>query len=364
MLRSSYLRSFVFCCCVISVLGGCSSSNSGSAFSSAVPTSGGTTPIGTTPGGASLPSGIYVVVPGWVTDKNWSPDSIIIFPQTTTGTLNDEVPNWELAGSQVSVDSAGNIYILTDSEIEVIPPIAPFLATSRSLPVGSGTKISAVIDMTASSAGEIFVSDGKGIAVFHSTATGSADPDRYILGISQAGREPSTPIAPGLITVDSSDNLYVQNVTDSSIVVFGPTDAGNVVPARTIAGSLTHLTGPATGSGVPSIQGMATDAAGNLYVLCLCARADGGTDFGVFEFAPTANGNVAPIRFVTDPRMYASNGPNGLAVDTAGTIYVSAGTSSGPGTIFEFPISTSDTAAASNTVAVLYGSSLAGIAVH
>jgi hypothetical protein len=172
-----------------------------------------------------------------------------------------------------------------------------------------------------------------------------------------------TGIAPGLITVDSADNLYVQNVTDSSIDVFGPTDTGNVVPSRTIAGSLTRLTGPVSGSGAPSIHGMATDAAGNLYVLCLCARADGGTNFGVYQFGPTANGNAAPIRFVTDPRMYANDGENGVAVDSAGTIYVSAGTASGQGTIFEFPSSASDTAA-SNTVAVLYGSTVARIAVH
>jgi hypothetical protein len=366
MWRISYLRDFVFCCCAISVLGGCTVSNPRSMFSSTLPTSGGTTSSGSTSSGSIFTASIYLVASNFATDKSWSPDSIIIFSQTTTGYLGDEVPNWEIAGSQVSVDSAGNIYVLTDNEIEVIPPVAPLLGYSRTLPIGSGTKISAVVDMTASASGEIFISDGKGIAVFGATATGNADPARYILGNTQPGGGSSTAITPRLIAVDSSDNLYAQNLTDSSIDVFGPTDTGNVVPERIIAGSLTHLTAPVSGSSTstPSIQGMTTDAAGNLYVLCLCTGTGGWTDFGVFEFGPTANGNVAPIRFVTDPRMLATNGQGGVAVDTAGTIYVSASTVSGSGTIFEFPSSASDIATASNTVTSLYGSSLGGIAVH
>ena len=43
-------------------------------------------------------------------------------------------------------------------------------------------------------------------------------------------------------------------------MVFGPKDAGTVVPSRTIGGPLTQL-----GSW---IDGLSTDAAGNLYVLC------------------------------------------------------------------------------------------------
>ena len=364
MWRNSHLRRFVLSCCAISVLGGCSSCNTVTKLSSAASPSGGTPPVVTTPSGANLPGSIYVVVPNVTTDNNEPASWIFIFSQSTTGSLDDEVQNWEIVGSQVSVDSAGNIYILRGSEIVVIPPNPPFLQVARSLPVGSGTKISSVVNMTASAAGEIFVSDGQGIGVFSATATGNADPTRYIMGSSQPLAGSSTAITPGLIAVDSSDNLYVQNTADSSVDVFGPTDTGNVVPARIIAGPLTHLTGPVSESGVSPIQGMATDAAGDLYVLCLCARADGGTDFGVYEFGPTAKGNVAPIRFVTDPRMHANGNQNGVAVDSAGTIYVSTGTATGPGTIFEFPSSPTDTTTASNTVAVLYGSSVAGIAVH
>ena len=205
----------------------------------------------------------------------------------------------------------------------MIPPTAPYLTTARTLPVGPGTKIDAVNDMVASLTGEIFVSDGKGIAVFSATATGNAGPSRYILGNTQSGGGASTAIVPGVIAVDAADNLYVQNTVDSSIDVFGPTDTGTVIPLRTIAGPLARLT-----SSGAQITGMTTDAAANLYVLCLCSRQDGdGTDFEVLEFGP-ANGNAAPIRFVTTPGMDSNYFGSGVAVDSAGTIYVSGGVGS------------------------------------
>ena len=102
---------------------------------------------------------------------------------------------------------------------------------------------------------------------------------------------------------------------------------------------------------------MTTDTVGNLYVLCLCAGTDGtgSSDFGVFEFDPAANGNVAPIRYVSAPEMYPYFGNDSVAVDSAGTIYVSAiypnftPTSSVPA-VFEFSASDSGTVAPLKTV--------------
>jgi hypothetical protein len=91
----------------------------------------------------------------------------------------------------VSVDNAGNIYLLADSNIEVFSAASPLGSPTRVLPVGVGKKISAVADMVASQTGEIFVSDGTGIAVFSPTATADAGPVRYIVGNSQPGRRSS-----------------------------------------------------------------------------------------------------------------------------------------------------------------------------
>jgi hypothetical protein len=281
----------------------------------------------------------------YVVQSGRSPSSILVFPQVATGLT---LPTLEITGSQVSVDGNGNIYLFTGTSIDEYSASSPTGAPLRYLPLGPMAKINGVNDVMATATGEIFVSDGKGIAAFSPTATGDADPVRYI--VPQPAEGSSTPIIPGLIAVDNSDNVYVQNLADSSIVVFGPTDNGNVVPTRTIAGALTRLNGQGSSS---YINAMATDTLGNLYVMCLCAPAQkgGSYDFGVFEFAPVALGNVAPIRFVTSPEMYpyTSDG-NGIAVDSAGTIYVSAGTTSGTQALFEFSSSASGRVAPSNTV--------------
>jgi hypothetical protein len=141
--------------------------------------------------------------------------------------------------------------------------------------------------------------------------------------------------------------LYVENTSDSTIDVFGPTDTGYVVPARTISGPLTRVSGSGN-----YITGMSTDTLGNLYVVCLCRGTDGTGryDFGVFEFDPAANGNVAPTGFVTAPEMYPYFFNNGVGVSATGTIYVSAGTVKGVPTVFEFSPSSSGTVTPSSTV--------------
>jgi hypothetical protein len=100
------------------------------------------------------------------------------------------------------------------------------------------------------------------------------------------------------------------------------------------------------------ITGMTTGTAGNLYVLCLCMGTDGTGryDFGVFEFDPAANGNAAPIRFVTAPEMYPYFYNDGVSVGSEGNIYVSAGTPQGVPTVFEFSSSSSGSVTPSNTV--------------
>ena len=150
--------------------------------------------------------------------------------------------------------------------------------------------------------------------------------------------------------MDGSDNVYVQNTSDATIDVFGPKDTGYVAPARTISGPLTRVSGYGN-----YITGMSTDTAGDLYVLCVCMGTGGITgthDFGVFEFDPAANGNVAPTRFVTADAMYPYFFNDGVSVSTAGTIYVSAGTPQGIPTVFEFSSSSSGTATPSITITI------------
>jgi hypothetical protein len=146
---------------------------------------------------------IYVVQAGR------DPISTLVFPLTAHGSAT---PTLEIPGSQVAVDGAGNIYVLdqkgypdfTVTSINVYSGDSPTGKPIRSLPVGPGTKISAVRAMTVSPAGEIFVSDFKGIAVFSPTATADADPVRYIQDLGVGGSTAAASAA--FMAVDNADN--------------------------------------------------------------------------------------------------------------------------------------------------------------
>ena len=274
--------SLVLSFCLISLLAGCGA-NEGAVNSVSTPSTGGGP-------GTTLPGAIYVVVSGWPTDVKLSPDSVFVFPQNTTGVLDDEVAHWELAGSRIALDSAGNLFILRDTAIDVIPAKEPYLNRSRTLPIGPRTKIPAVTDMAVSPTGEIFITDGKGIAVFSATATGDADPVRYISGVSDSSGGPSIAFTPGLIALDAAENLYALNTADSSIIVFGPTANGVTIPTRTISDPLAGVTDVNA-----RVRGMTTDSSGNLYLLCQCSLPGGnGSHFGVLEFSSTADGRPLP----------------------------------------------------------------------
>jgi hypothetical protein len=167
----------------------------------------------------------------------------------------------------------------------------------------------------------------------------------------------------GRFAVDSQDNLYVENTVNSSVTVFGPTDTGTVVPSRTIAGKL-------SGPGTHFNFGMATDSSGNLYVLCVCAQGDGngGNAFIAYEFGPQANGDDPPIRSVTSLSMYPWSGGPGLAVDSDGVLFITAGPPiGGTQTVFEFSSGASGSAAPINIVtslAVWTDTLVSHVAVH
>jgi hypothetical protein len=285
-------------------LGGCNVSPHNASVATTPPTS-------TTPPIAFVPptySGFTSLSrPSILVGQNgWSPS--LVFSATSSGM---STPYMSLEGCLPAVDGSGNVYLAVfhypwgcDARIDSIDV---YSSTSgqviRSLPVGSGT-IAGVKDMAVSPAGEIFVNDGSGIAVFSPTANGSDAPVRYI----QWNGGETAPVTPGYIAVDNKDNLYVQN--GLSIAVFGPSDNGSIVPSRVIGGPHTQF-GTALGR-------MTTDVQGNLYVTCEC--------YGIsaLEFAKDANGDVAPLRYVTSPDIWNFSGDRemGVAVDSSGLIYI------------------------------------------
>jgi hypothetical protein len=307
------------CSLAILLLPGCSSSGPS-------PTSTSTTQT-TTPSVPSAPAEttrVYAVVPQYNGYQQLVP-TVWLFPASQTGLIDDNVAGFvEIAGSDVAVDGLGYVYSLSVQGTPGLQVASPSLTGYIAL--YSSISPATVQNMAVSPTGQVFLSDGKGVAVFDDVATGIRN--RYIIGESQSGAA----IVPGNITADGSGNLYVQNTADSSIAIFGPTADGTVVPTRTISGPLARLA-----SNADQVRALTTDASGNLYVLCNCTRSDStATDFGVFEFDPTANGNVAPSRFVTAPQMTPLGTDGSVAVDSAGTIYVDTRTSAATQTIFQF----------------------------
>jgi hypothetical protein len=271
------------------------------------------TPWATTNVPVTAPS-VYVV-----SDLPQPEPYIVVFPQTASGATH---PTVQIRGTLVSVDEDGNVYALVGSNVVEYQRDSIWNGPARSLPVGAGTKIAAVKDMVASPDGEIYISDGIGIAVFSATATGNADPVRYITGNYTSGGGGSTTVVPSLITLDSGGNLYVQDNSTNTIAIFKSTDTGNVTASRIISGK------SSTTKQWWGVGGLTTDSAGNLYVSALWPSSDqSGNEFGVQVFDAAASGDAVPVRVITNAPgvdMYPYCANLGVGVDSAGTIYLSA----------------------------------------
>jgi hypothetical protein len=262
-----------------------------------------------------------------VSESDTGGERVIVFDGSAAG---ETKPYRTLPGTHPHLDAAGNIYVVrcfytyqacpqSSQRIEMYGPDLSSTTPVRFLPAGPGTKIPALKDVTVSGTGEIFVADGKGVAVFAQNATGDADPVRYI----QWTAPPEGALLQSWnVAVDDSDNLYVRNGT--IIAVFGPNDNGAVTPTRLITGPQTQIATSVYEDGYT--WSMTIDSHGNIYLLCNTVRQDGLNPFGVLVFGPGSNGDVAPVRYVTTPGM--NDGEygtlTGLAVDSSGSLFVSA----------------------------------------
>lgn len=203
----------------------------------------------------------------------------------------------------VALDSGGNLYALRSTSsaaiVAVYPPgangqnVAP-MRTIGGIQVGQRRPQCIAIDsqdylyLAESPDVGSDASPGSGVvSVYAPGASGVPKPVRRIEGTSTGL------MAATAMDFDAADNLYVAN--GDSVLVFGYEGHGDEAPVRVVAGSET---------GLAANFALAVDPAGVIYSGTSQPWPPAGAYVSVF--AAGANGNVAPIRSITN--IYASAG--------------------------------------------------------
>jgi len=207
---------------------------------------------------------------------------------------------WDTNG-HIAFDSSGNLWVTDGADV------AEYAANANGAAIPLATFQPAdtnVQNIAIDAAGEILLSDSatNTIYAYAANSSGAATPIRTISGSATQLDGISRMI------VDGSGNLWVVNVSSTSIAEFPVTANGNVAPSLYLDSTW------ANNNGMPAISSIAFDHSGDLLVL-----ANNGEH--VFTFAPGVNESSHYIRQIATQEL------SDIAVDDEGYIY---GTSEGP----------------------------------
>jgi hypothetical protein len=168
--------------------------------------------------------------------------------------------------------------------------------------------------MATDAAGDLYVATSADIREYAAGATGSATPIRIIPMSSTTTLTPY--VSANGHVAGNIQGLAVDSAGDiyvseygEGVAIFDSTANGNVAPTRYILGAAQSGGGLST---IQQPQEVAVDGSGNLYVN---AETTIGNVYAVLVFGPNANGNVAPIRSLSVNALQ-------LAVDPSGNIYM------------------------------------------
>ncbi len=231
----------------------------------------------------------------------------------------------------VAVDSAGNVYVAdtTSDTIEKITPsgvVTTLAGSAGQSGSADGTGAAARFDLpqgaAVDSAGNVYVADTGNDTIRKITPAGvvttlAGSPGQYASadGTGAAARFDD----PAGLAVDSAGNVYVADTANNTIRKISP--AGVVTTLAGTAGEFGSADGTGAAARFNAPYGVAVDSAGNVYV------ADGGND-SIRKITPSgvvttlagtageigsADGTGAAARFST---------PFDAAVDSAGNVYV------------------------------------------
>ncbi|MBW9205390.1 fibronectin type III domain-containing protein [Mumia sp. zg.B17] len=206
--------------------------------------------------------------------------------------------------TRLGTDAVGRVYVVASNddytEIKVYAPRFAKRAPLRRLIVDDVGG-----SMAVSPTGEVAILkwDGDAIEVYGRNARGRATPIRVIKGPATGlvGPEQGHQLAVG-----PDGRVWASKISSSALVAFAPGARGNVAPAVRIDGPRTGLS---PRGALPRV-----DAAGRVYAL---------QQGRVSVFAPSANGDVAPLKVLNVP-LPRTRRP-GLSVGARGDMVTSIG---------------------------------------
>lgn len=243
----------------------------------------------------------------------------------------------------VAVDSGGKIYLTTQFRLGVDNNLGAGGAVVVLSALGKGeVKTIATVYTT----GKTGLRNVDGIAVDSKAniyvATASGGSDNGYITVFAAGRYGNVPPIrtisgdnselhfPRAIAVDRGGNIYAPNMgngtTTGSITVYGAGSNGDAAPITTITGDKTLI---------QDLSAIAVDSSENIYVSNCCRKTE-----AMIVFKHGSKGNVAP--FATIARDQFGGTGRAMAVDTSGKLYTIVGSSGGGAVYVYAPGSSAD----------------------